>query len=215
MKQKHHIHSVIVSYNRLDLFKQCYQTYKDTITLPHSLVVVDNCSDRETMDWLIHNVTEQLVLLGENKYPGFATNKGWSMMPAETTLLHRSDNDFSYLPGWCDQVTELFERSRVGQVGLRTDQEELKARWNVGGNNVIRRRLWEEGLRYDERPWGEYPPGWTEDSMLSPVVKEMGYSWTRVKQPCIVPLSREDPDDPYYVETWAVRGIKPPAKETT
>lgn len=209
--QPHHLHSVIVSFNRLELFKQCYQSYKDTVSIPHSLVVVDNASDRETMDWIVDHVTEQVIILSENKYPGYACNRGWELAPKEATLLHRSDNDFMFLPGWCENILAAFKKPSTGQVGLRTDREELKARSNVGGNNVIRRELWDRGLRYDERPWGEYPPGWTEDSLLSPEVERLGYGWTRVKEPSIQSLSREDPSDEYYQRSWAVRGIKPPA----
>ena len=113
-------------------------------------------------------------------------------------------------------VLERFEVDRIGQVGLRTDEEELFNAHNVGGNNVISREIWDDGLRYDERPWGnkKWPIGYTEDSFFSPAVEKYGYTWTRVKQPCIVSLSREDPDDPYYQETWKLRGITPPAKET-
>lgn len=212
-----HLHSCVISYNRPELLKHCVSSYLATVTLPFSLVVVDNASDYETRSWLEDNVAEQheVIYLPQNRFPGYACNRGWEQMPEQTTFLHRSDNDFSYLPNWCDHFVDRFKNRHVGQVGLRTGKEELNVRHNVGGNNVIRRSLWEQGLRYDERPWGEqYPPGYTEDSFFSPAVRKMGWEWTRVKKPCIVSLSREDPEDPYYLETWALRGIKPPPKET-
>ena len=208
-----HLHSVIISFNRLELLRQCYLSYKETVTVPHSLVIVDNASDEETHEWLATMVgpEDTVVFLEQNRFPGYATNRGWEMMPSETTHLHRSDNDFSYLPDWCDNFLQRFRDVHVGQVGLRTSKEEMGALSNVGGNNVIRRELWDKGLRYDERPWGEeYPPGWTEDSLLSPAVVAMGYRWTRVLKPSIVSLSREDPSDPYYQRTWQLRGITPP-----
>lgn len=208
-----HLHSIIVSFNRLDLLKQCYTSYKETVSLPHTLVIVDNASNVETRTWLRESVpSHEVLLLDENRFPGYATNRGWEQMPEQTTLLHRSDNDFKFLPGWCEEVMRVFNKGDViGQVGLRTSEEEMGATTNVGGNNVIRRELWDRGLRYDERPWGQgYPPGWTEDSLLSPAVVAMGYRWTRVRKPCIVSLSREDPSDPYYQRTWRLRGITPP-----
>jgi hypothetical protein len=67
------------------------------------------------------------------------------------------------------------------------------------------------GLRYDERPWPqisvEVGTGHSEDSLLSPAVKRMGYKWARVKKPCIVPLSDVDASDPYYVRSLGDRGI--------
>lgn len=207
-----HFHSVIISFNRLELLQQTYQSYKETVTVPHTLVIVDNASSNNTRQWLSSKVspTDQVIFLEQNRFPGFACNRGWEAMPPETTHLHRSDNDFAFLPGWCDEVLAAF-KTKVGQVGLRTKKEEMDAAWNVGGNNVILRELWDKGLRYDERPWGEaYPPGWTEDSLLSPAVVELGYVWRRVQRPSIRSLSYEDPSDPYYIDSWKLRGIKPP-----
>jgi len=214
----HHIHTVIISYNRLALTRQAIESYVQTVTLSYSLVVVDNASDEATCEWLLDNRREfgyELIMLPVNRYPGYATNRGWELMPEKTTLLQRGDNDFAFLPGWCEEVVTRFNKPSIGQLGMRTPKEELKAASNVGGNNVIRRRLWDEGLRYDERPWGEqYPPGWTEDSLFSPAVEAMGWEWARVRKPCIVSLSREDPEDEYYKQTWAIRGITPPESVT-
>jgi hypothetical protein len=112
-------------------------------------------------------------------------------------------------------VQERFEADRkIGQVGLRTAAEEGHIQQNTGGNCVIRRELWDAGLRWDERTWPELrdqiAPGHTEDSLFSPAVKAMGYRWTRVKKPCIQPISPEtydDPDWPYYVKSFTDRGI--------
>jgi glycosyltransferase involved in cell wall biosynthesis len=214
---KYHIHSVIVSYNRLDLTRQAISSYLETVSLPFTMVVVDNGSEEHVVEWLLEASANDgrwwVLPLPVNRFPGFATNRGWERMPPETTLLHRGDNDFAYLPGWDTHVVKRMKPG-VGQVGLRTAKEEMNARWNVGGNNVIRRRLFDEGLRYDERPWGaEYPPGFTEDSFFTPAVVKAGWEWNRVKKPCIVSLSREDPDDEYYQRTWELRGIKPPGGE--
>ena len=210
----HHIHTVIVSYNRRELTEKCVETYMATVTLPYSLVIVDNNSEIETKRWLAsldQDSQHRVLFLGRNRYPGYATNRGWEIMPPATTLLHRSDNDFAFLPGWCNVVTAAFDSyPSLGQLGLRTDKEELFAEKNVGGNNVISRKLWDEGLRYDERPWSKFPAGYTEDSFFTPEVVKRGWAWGRVTRPCIVPTSVESPDDPYYRSSWGVRRIKPP-----
>ena len=127
-------------------------------------------------------------------------------------LLHRADNDFVFLPGWDTHVRLMFTaHPNLGQLGLRTDEEELHNLHNVGGNNVIRKQLWDEGLRYDERPWPQIAkkvPGYTEDSFLSPRVRKMGWDWDRVQEPCIQSIGYEDPDDPYYEQYVGDRGIR-------
>lgn len=218
-----HIHSVIISFNRPELTEQAIRTYVEATTVPFSLLVMDNGSSQETIDRLsplirsyILDADVAMCLLGENRFPGYATNRGWEQAPPEATHLHRGDNDFAYLPGWCEEVLARFEDSNIGQVGLRTDQEEMFNTHNVGGNNVIARKLWDAGLRYDERPWGnsKWPVGYTEDSFFSPAVAKRGYRWTRVQKPCIVSLAAEDPTDPYYQETWRLRGITPPKESS-
>lgn len=204
------LHTVFVTYNRLELTKRTIESYLETVTVPYTVWVVDNASTDGTQQWLQdnwHGMLTGIILYPENKYPGPAVNHGWSAVPYDATHLHRGDNDFQYLPGWCEEVERLFEDSRIGQIGLRTDEEEDNAIFNVGGNCVIRRELYDEGLRYDEKPWEEYPLGCSEDSFFSPKVKEMGYLWRRVEKPCILNLATGDLKDPYYVESYMARGI--------
>lgn len=211
------LHTVFITYNRLELTKRAIESYLETVTIPHSFTVVDNHSEDGTREWLqkewdsrdFGDPFRSYSLLDQNRYPGFAANQGWSLGPSDTTHLHRADNDFIFLPGWCEEVERMFsENVLLGQLGLRTDEEELHNGHNVGGNCVIDRKLWDQGLRYLETPWPEIKvPGYTEDSFMSPDVMGMGYEWDRVERRCIQPISTEDPDDPYYIATWADRGI--------
>jgi glycosyltransferase involved in cell wall biosynthesis len=201
----------MVTYNRLELTKQAIRSYRETATGPGTLVVVDNCSTDGTWEWLHKQDDLRVVPLEKNMYPGFACNRGWELAPPDTVLLHRADNDFVFLPDWENHVRLMFTANpRLGQLGLRTGEEELHNLHNVGGNCVIRKELFDDGLRYDERPWPKIAkkvPGYTEDSFLSPEVRKMGWEWDRVRVPCIQPISQEDPDDEYYRQTWADRGI--------
>lgn len=217
------IHTVMVTYNRLELTKQAFESYLETRTGPGSMAIVDNGSTDGTEEWM-HNLGREYertegwplfvltIPLGENKYPGFACNEGWGTAPPDTVLLHRADNDFVFLPDWETHVRLQFSvNERLGQLGLRTDDEELHNAHNVGGNCVIRKALWDEGLRYDERSWPEISakvPGYTEDSFLSPRVRKMGWEWGRVTQPCIRSISTESEDDDYYVKSWQDRGMR-------
>src|SRR5262245_56081368 len=91
-KRMIHLHSVIISYNRPELTRQAYETYLATVSVPHSLLIVDNGSDEETQEFL-RTVECDVLTLQANHYPGYATNHGWKHMPAGTTHLHRADND--------------------------------------------------------------------------------------------------------------------------
>jgi GT2 family glycosyltransferase len=212
------LHTVFITYNRLELTKRAIESYLET-TEGHMAIplIVDNDSTDGTRDW-IRDSPYDFLLLDENMYPGFATNRGWEMIDGGSVkpeYLHRADNDWEFLPGWCDEVEARFsENSKLGQLGMRTDEQEGHNEHNVGGNCVIRRELWDQGLRYDERPWTAIKrPGYTEDSYMSPEVLRMGWEWGRVKRVCIEPLSVEDPYDPYYLKSWEDRGILQWAKD--
>ena len=204
------IHTVFITYNRLDLTKQALASYLDTVAMPYTYLVVDNCSTDGTNEWL-NTWDHPYQTLTRNRYPGYAANIGWEQAPDDATHLHRADNDFIFLKGWCEEVERIFQNPKIGQLGLRTDEEERFVRDNTGGNCIIRRDLFDAGLRYDERPWpelrDEVGAGHTEDSLFSPEVKRMGYTWTRVKRPCIQAISPESAEDPYYRQTWRDRGI--------
>lgn len=205
------LHTALISYHRRELTQIAIDSYLATVTLPHTLVVIDNGSPYHEREWLLdygqrHAFTT--IFLPANRYPGFATNRAWEHAPPEATHLQRADNDFRFLPGWCDEVARMFTATpNLGQLGLRTDPEEDYAPFNVGGNCVINRHVWDAGTRWDERPWSEYPPGHTEDSVMTPAVVGLGWGWDRVERPCIENLARADIDDPYYREVFAVRRI--------
>ena len=211
------LHTVLISYQRRELTEIALTSYMETVTVPYTLVVADNGSDAQTRRWLEQWFDEHirpqrrghLLLFRENRYPGYACNRGFEEASPEATHLHRADNDFRFLPGWCEAVQREFRYHDIGQVGLRTDEEECFAPWNVGGNMIIRRELWDQGLRYDERPWPEYPAGYSEDSYFSPAVREMGWHWRRVRTPCIESLASGDWNDDYYARSYGDRGIVP------
>ena len=202
------LHTVFITYNRLELTKRAIESYLETARMPFTFCMVDNASTDGTREWLLEHPFE-FHLLNENRYPGVACNIGWEAGPVSATHLHRADNDWEFLPDWCEEVEARFaENPRLGQLGMRTDEQEGHNEHNVGGNCVIRRELWDQGLRYDERPWPEIKRvGWTEDSYFSPAVTKMGWEWGRVRKQCIESLADEDPYDDYYRKSWKDRKI--------
>ena len=210
--------TALISYNRPELLKRTVASYLETVSMPFDLVIVDNGSDEETLDWLAASGLKTL-LLGENRYPGYAANRAWTLHDESHDFLHRSDNDLHYLPGWCEALVQRFQRGharggpglRVGQVGLMTDAQEGRKVPAVGGNMAIRREVYEEGVRYTDEPWDSVP--W-EDGMMTGSVVAAGWGWARVSTQCLVHLGDPpDFDDPYYVKTYGVRGILPEGVE--
>src|SRR3990172_9825520 len=106
------LHTVFITYNRLELTKVAISSYLETVTVPHTLVVVDNASTDGTREWLLDDFDYGIHLLSKNRYPGFACNLGWERAPGSADFLHRADNDFKFLPGWCEQIKQIFRTKK-------------------------------------------------------------------------------------------------------
>ena len=196
------LHTVFVTHNRLELTKRTIESYRSTVTIPHTVWVVDNASDDGTREWILGEDFDGFSLLDENHYPGFATNLGFSHA-GDATHLHRSDNDVEYRKGWCAEVRRRFKDPNLWQLGLRTLQEE-GPHSAVGGNCVFAREAWEAGIRYPSNPWTMVP---FEDAHVSGTILKMGYVWERAQRPCIEHIGIATRDDPYYQKTFRDRNI--------
>jgi len=202
------ISTVVVSYKRPELLRITLESYLATVSVPHELVVVDNGSCPEALE-VTSEFDIDVIELGENHFPGYATNVGWDYLGgSDAKLLHRSDNDIEYLDGWCEEVMRCFEADpNLGQLGLRTVEEEGRHP-NVGGNCVVRADVF-QSVRWVEDPWQPGVKG--EDYYFTTAVQGMGFNWARVTTPCIVHRGAQWPDRPsddsYYVETNRAKGF--------
>jgi glycosyltransferase involved in cell wall biosynthesis len=202
------LHAVIVSYRRLPLLQGCVSSFLSTVTIPHSLVVVDNGSPSDVRDWIKRDAKKngyRFALLAENHYPGYAANRGFEMAPPDADLLMRSDNDCAWLPGWDSELADVFSDPSVGQYGPTAAGDERWTRlagWPVGGNSIIRKSMFDDGLRYDETPWPE--ASMQEDHCLYEAIRGMGYKRVWASKPCLAYTGMRDPD--YDREVTEARG---------
>lgn len=178
---------VLITFNRLEYTKMTLRSLWKTIEVPYYLVAVDNNSSDGTQEYLEtlqkRGRIDMLVLNPKNYYPGKACNIGWeaglALYPQATHLM-RLDNDMHFERGWDAKAEEYFQKiDRLGQLGLDFDGGENKPpqyyngmgiiEWPgcVGGPNIIRREIWDNGARYDETPWEGSRTKLQEDSKFS------------------------------------------------
>lgn len=220
----------VVTFNRLSYTQRTVASYLETCKPGNALVIVDNGSTDGTREWLETLGDPEVILNKGNLFPGAATNIGWAHLlelgyPAE--LLQRSDNDVEYLPGWQDHVEECFTAiPGLGQLGVLNLHEDFpdgqplrehveggvivnRAWRSVGGNSVIRRELWDTGVRWQPGAWS--PGGFDEDKRMSLQVCAEGYFFANVIPPITNNISHgrytDFPD--YYNATAGLRGLDP------
>jgi len=162
------------------------------------IFVVDNASTDKTKEYL-QSVSglKKVIFNRENLYPGKACNKGWELADKKAQYLMRSDNDIIYKLGWDTAVLQAFKDfPRMGQLGIINElfqvfpsshhtydhckvkhkktllYKPMNGNGNVGGPCVIKRELYDKGLRW-------YPDKWdsnmNEDVEMSLNVMGMGY----------------------------------------
>lgn len=178
---------VLITFGRLAYTQRTLRAFHDTIELPYYLVVVDNHSTDGTQAYLQSLLKrgriDKLILNPKNYYPGKATNIGWAEglkdYPQATHLM-RLDNDMHFEKGWDLKAEEYFKTiDRLGQLGLDWlgGENHTPQFYNgmglvewpgcVGGPNIIRREIWDNGARYDETPWEGSRSKLQEDARLS------------------------------------------------
>ena len=187
----------LCTYNRLEYTKRTLRDLWDTIEVPYYLVVVDNNSTDGTQEYLSglveRNKADKVILNPENYYPGKATNIAWEEALKdypEATHLMRLDNDMSLGKGWDTAAQDYFDRiPNLGQLGIDDDAiQDPRAKlremqingvtinpWPgcVGGPCIIRRDVWDKGIKYDETPWEGSRSKLQEDSRLSNSIRRI------------------------------------------
>lgn len=232
---------VLVTYNRLAYTKRTLRALWDTIEVPYYLVVADNASTDGTKKYLeglpARNRADKVIINPDNYYPGKATNIGWAeglKDYPDATHLMRLDNDMHLEKGW-DTLAESYFKAipELGQLGLDHEAiEHPKAALRVmeingkklnpwpgcvGGPNIIRRKIWDAGIKYPELMWndGRNSP-LQEDSLFSKQIKNYGYlvghMTENVSRTFANQTNWKDYPD-YYKKTMADRGYDDKLKE--
>jgi glycosyltransferase involved in cell wall biosynthesis len=228
---------VLITYNRLAYTRKTLRYLWATIEVPHYLIVVDNNSDDGTVEYLKAQEKngykiDHVIYNPQNYYPGKATNIGWKQgleLYPDATHLMRLDNDMLLLKGWDTAAADYFAKiPELGQLGLDHEaiehpQAELRVHeingkrlnpWPgcVGGPNIIRRKIWDMGLRYDDMRWNDGRDSKSqEDSAFSRKIKDAGYLVGHMTENLARTFANETnwsefPD--YYITTMSDRGYR-------
>jgi len=196
------ISTIVLNWNRKDLLTRTLQSLSTTTTVPHELIVIDNGSTDGSADYIRQFAAtnqnparcgEIRTILLEGNIGGIALNQGIEI--AQGGLVHLSENDLVYHPGWDRKVVEKFEIfPTLGQLSVfgpvPTDEEawELKkcrmlhsggnilyeTDANVGTSSVLRREVVDAGVRVKNlESKGEFI--FPADGELSEDVRKAGY----------------------------------------
>ncbi len=104
---------VVVSWNHLEFLRPCIEHITQNTHYPYRLIVIDNASDFETINYLENlknNATSEIVLIKNEKNLGFvkAINQGIKVSNAPYACIFNNDT----LPGqdWLSELIEFAEK---------------------------------------------------------------------------------------------------------
>lgn len=117
--------------------QRCLKAVRNYTTHPFELIVVDNGSDNETVDWLRQQTDIQLHLLFENR--GIIAGRNWGASQARFEYLVFLDNDQYVRPGWDEELLHLL-RGPVALAGVE--------QWRFHPNGIVRPSWQRDGLTY-------------------------------------------------------------------
>src|SRR5262249_33781749 len=187
--------TIILNWNRVELLRQCVDSYLATVTGDFELMVVDNASTDGSRDYLQRLETRQpvrVICLGDN-IGGEAFN--FVIPLARGDFIHLSENDQIFLPGWREHAEVSFAAfADLGQLSLFSDTPTDDEAWepkpsrlrfsngkilyeapdNIGTSSVIRASLFrEKGLTVSNVE--RVPLKLPDDGKLSRDIRTAGY----------------------------------------
>ena len=185
--------TIILNWNRDCLLKQCVESCLSTVEADFELIVVDNHSIDGSIKYL-HELERKrsinVICLDEN-IGGEAFNHAIAV--ARGDLIHLSENDQIFIPGWFSHVMASFDAfDDLGQLSLFSDTPTDDEAWepkpshlrfsrgkilyeahgNVGTSSVIRHSLFHRGIRVNNLAVGQYK--FPDDGRLSADIKSLG-----------------------------------------
>ena len=219
--------TIILNWNRVELLRRCVDSYLATVGGDYELAVVDNASTDGSGDYLrgLEARGEARAIILPDNIGGEALNAAIPLARGE--LIHFSENDQIFLPGWREHVESAFAAfPSLGQLSLFSDTPTDGEAWepkrsrllfsrgkilyeapdNVGTSSVLRGLLLRDrGIRVAnvERIEIKLP----DDGKLSRDVRAAGF-WCAYSDRYYVRNLGHEPEefarDPaYYAENYA------------
>jgi glycosyltransferase involved in cell wall biosynthesis len=182
---------VILTYNRLNILRNCISAIKRFTFDPHEIIVVNNASTDGTREFLDSIQSPSLIPIHCPQNFG-VTARNFGFDRATGDFIAQIDDDVEVLPGWDTKCLEVFARD--SSIGLVGQQGGLIKTWMDVHSHVHQTRdgyvdymtgfcmmMRNVGLRYDEA----FAPFWHEELMYSLDMKALGYRLYRIDGLCI------------------------------
>lgn len=128
---------VILSYNQVEFTKNCLESIRRNTNMPYQIIIVDNNSNEETVQYLREQKDVLLIENKENK--GFAGGCNQGMRIASGDYILLLNNDTIVTKGYLENMVKLLESDHdIGIVGPLTNNTigKQKLQVNIPYENI-------------------------------------------------------------------------------
>jgi GT2 family glycosyltransferase len=121
----------------------------------YELIIVDNNSDKETVEMLesYRNIPEVKLILNKENY-GFAKGNNIGLKAATGEYLVLINNDILVTPGWLSRLLFYIQKPKVALAGPVTNSIGNEAKINISYNPFEIKELETKSLQYTSSHWG-------------------------------------------------------------
>ncbi len=130
--------TIILNWNRVELLRQCVDSYLATVGGDYELMIVDNASTDGSREYLdrLETAGQALIFYLPENIGGDGLNVAVPHTRGE--LVHFSENDQLFLPGWREHVDAAFALfPRLGQLSLFSDTPTDDEAWEPKRSNLV------------------------------------------------------------------------------
>jgi GT2 family glycosyltransferase len=116
---------VIVTFNNLVVTKLCLNSLLVNTDYPnYEVIVVDNCSDEETVAFLkaVSDLHSRVKVIFNNRNLGFAPANNQGLKAAAGDIFILLNNDTIVPPGWLGRLVKHLEDQKIGLLGPVTNR---------------------------------------------------------------------------------------------
>lgn len=123
---------ILLTYNRLDVTKDCLESIRKHTPQAHEIIIVDNGSTDGSRQWLRQRQLEQptITLIENSENLGFSAGCNQGIRAANGEFLLLLNNDTVVTPGWLSGLLEPFADQSTGVVGPLTNNLSGAQQWS-------------------------------------------------------------------------------------
>jgi glycosyltransferase involved in cell wall biosynthesis len=224
--EKKKIGLYIITFNRKRFTEECFKSILWSKPKQTEIVIVDNGSNKETLD-IVKKFSEEnkdlvkkVFYNKENLFVGASWNQAWNYMKDSYEILGGMNNDFFVAPGWEENIISCFSELNldflVGSVRGEWQTKQTPSKKGCYSENInpvgsayfILSKHYSKGMKPLNRPFskGYVGPGPSFHRMLL----KNKLRGVRIGHPGFIPRDPEYSNPEfldYYDKTFKIRGL--------